>query len=76
MMWRFGRLDTLSAGTRIGPDVQERAYALTPTNPFSQDSTGRLRLINGLAYAAFAFVLISEVLGRYLFCASFVRIGI
>lgn len=39
-------------------------------------STGRLRLINGLAYAAFAFVLIAEVLGRYLFYASFVRIGI
>ncbi len=36
----------------------------------------KLRVISYLAYAAFALVLISEILGRYLFYASMVRIGV
>lgn len=33
------------------------------------------RLVSTLAYAAFALVLVGEVIGRYLFYASFARIG-
>jgi anaerobic dimethyl sulfoxide reductase subunit C (anchor subunit) len=33
------------------------------------------RLVSTLAYTAFALVLVGEVIGRYLFYASFARIG-
>jgi anaerobic dimethyl sulfoxide reductase subunit C (anchor subunit) len=39
-------------------------------------SQGKVRVAAYLAYAAFALVLLAEILGRYLFYASFVRIGI
>jgi anaerobic dimethyl sulfoxide reductase subunit C len=37
---------------------------------------GREQLLGNLAYAAFALVLVAEVMGRYLFYATFVRFGI
>ncbi len=39
-------------------------------------SENKLRVVSNAAYAAFVLVLISEVLGRYLFYASMVRIGV
>jgi anaerobic dimethyl sulfoxide reductase subunit C (anchor subunit) len=39
-------------------------------------SAGRERLLGNLAYAAFATVLVSEVLGRFLFYAAHVKIGL
>jgi anaerobic dimethyl sulfoxide reductase subunit C (anchor subunit) len=39
-------------------------------------SPGRERFLAGFAYAAFAAVLIAEVMGRFLFYATHVRIGI
>jgi len=39
-------------------------------------SENKLRVVSNAAYAAFVLVLISEVLGRYLFYASMVRIGL
>jgi anaerobic dimethyl sulfoxide reductase subunit C (anchor subunit) len=39
-------------------------------------SESKLRIVSNLAYVAFALVLISETLGRYLFYASMVRIGL
>lgn len=39
-------------------------------------SEARVRVMGNLALAAFAMVLIAEILGRYLFFASMVRIGI
>ncbi|MCC7208757.1 MAG: dimethyl sulfoxide reductase anchor subunit [Anaerolineae bacterium] len=39
-------------------------------------SESRVRVVGNLALAAFVFVLVAEVLGRYLFYASMVRIGI
>lgn len=39
-------------------------------------SPGRERIMGNLAYGAFALVLISEVLGRFLFYMAHVRIGI
>lgn len=38
--------------------------------------TGREQLIGRLAYGAFLFVLVGAVIGRYLFYASHVRIGV
>ncbi|MBZ0296393.1 MAG: hypothetical protein K8L99_27780 [Anaerolineae bacterium] len=40
------------------------------------DSETRVRVMGNIAYLAFALVLISEILGRYLFYVSMVRIGI
>jgi anaerobic dimethyl sulfoxide reductase subunit C len=37
---------------------------------------GREQLLGNLVYAAFALVLVAEVMGRYLFYATFVRFGI
>jgi len=39
-------------------------------------STGRERIIGRLAYGAFLFVLVGAVIGRYLFYASHVKIGV
>ncbi len=39
-------------------------------------TAGRERLMATLAYAAFAFVLVAEVLGRFLFYATTVKIGL
>ncbi len=39
-------------------------------------SESKLRVVSNVAYLAFTFVLISEILSRYLFYASMVRIGI
>jgi anaerobic dimethyl sulfoxide reductase subunit C (anchor subunit) len=39
-------------------------------------SESKLRVVGNLAYLAFALVLISEILSRYLFYASMVRIGL
>ncbi|MFN8447608.1 MAG: DmsC/YnfH family molybdoenzyme membrane anchor subunit [Anaerolineae bacterium] len=39
-------------------------------------SESKLRVVGNLAYLAFALVLISEVLGRYLFYSSMVKIGL
>lgn len=39
-------------------------------------SESRVRVVGNLAVAAFVLVLVAEVLGRYLFYASMVRIGI
>ena len=39
-------------------------------------SAGRESTLSTLAYSAFALVLISEIMGRFLFYASFVRIGL
>lgn len=39
-------------------------------------SAGRERFLAGFAYAAFAAVLIGEVIGRFLFYATHIRIGI
>lgn len=39
-------------------------------------SENKLRVVSNLAYLAFALVLVSEVLSRYLFYASMVRIGV
>jgi anaerobic dimethyl sulfoxide reductase subunit C (anchor subunit) len=39
-------------------------------------SPGRERIMGNLTYAAFGLVLASEVLGRYLFYATYVRVGI
>lgn len=39
-------------------------------------SENKLRVVGNMAYLAFALVLISEVLGRYLFYATMVRIGL
>ncbi len=37
---------------------------------------GRERLLGNLAYSAFALVFVAEVMGRYLFYATYIRIGI
>lgn len=39
-------------------------------------SEGKAAMVNLFAYSAFALVLVSEVLGRFLFYASHIRIGI
>ena len=39
-------------------------------------SESKLRVVSNVAYLAFAFVLVSQILSRYLFYASMVRIGI
>jgi anaerobic dimethyl sulfoxide reductase subunit C (anchor subunit) len=39
-------------------------------------SAGREKMMGNLAYAAFALVIVSEVLGRFLFYATHVRIGL
>jgi anaerobic dimethyl sulfoxide reductase subunit C (anchor subunit) len=39
-------------------------------------SEAKLRVLGSLAYLAFALVLVSEIMGRYLFYASMVKIGI
>ena len=39
-------------------------------------SENNLRIVSNLAYLAFALVFISEILNRYLFYASMVRIGV
>jgi anaerobic dimethyl sulfoxide reductase subunit C (anchor subunit) len=39
-------------------------------------SAGRESAFSTLAYSAFALVLVSEILGRFLFYASYVRVGI
>ena len=39
-------------------------------------SAGREKVMGNLAYAAFALVIVSEVLGRFLFYATHVRIGL
>ena len=39
-------------------------------------SPGQEKMLGNLAYAAFALVLVAEVLGRFLFYATHVRIGI
>jgi anaerobic dimethyl sulfoxide reductase subunit C (anchor subunit) len=39
-------------------------------------SAGRERVMGSLAYAAFALVLVAEVLGRFVFYASHVKIGL
>ncbi len=39
-------------------------------------SENKLHVVSSVAYMAFALVLISEILGRYLFYASMVRIGL
>ena len=39
-------------------------------------SENKLRVVSNLAYLAFALVLVSEILSRYLFYASMVRIGL
>lgn len=39
-------------------------------------SESKLRVVSNLAYLAFALVLLSEILSRYLFYASMVRIGV
>lgn len=36
----------------------------------------KMRVVSNLTYAAFAFVLVAEVIGRFLFYATHVRIGI
>lgn len=42
----------------------------------SAPSESKVRVVGNLAFLAFAFVLIGEILGRYLFYASMVRIGL
>jgi anaerobic dimethyl sulfoxide reductase subunit C (anchor subunit) len=42
----------------------------------SASSESKVRVIGNLAFLAFAFVLVGEILGRYLFYASMVRIGL
>lgn len=42
----------------------------------SASSESRLRIISNVTYAAFALVLIAELLGRYLFYASMVGVGL
>jgi len=37
---------------------------------------GKVQVLGNLAYLAFALVLVAEIVGRYLFYASFVKIGI
>ncbi len=39
-------------------------------------SESKLRVVSNMAYLAFALVLVSEILSRYLFYASMVRIGL
>ena len=39
-------------------------------------SESKLRVVSNVAYLAFTFVLVSQILSRYLFYASMVRIGI
>ena len=39
-------------------------------------SESRLRVLGNIAYLAFALVLVSEILGRFLFYASMVKIGL
>jgi anaerobic dimethyl sulfoxide reductase subunit C (anchor subunit) len=39
-------------------------------------SPGRERLLTGFTYSAFTAILIAEVMGRFLFYATHVRIGI
>jgi anaerobic dimethyl sulfoxide reductase subunit C len=39
-------------------------------------TNGRVQVMGNLAYLAFAAVLVAEVLGRYLFYASYARIGL
>ncbi len=39
-------------------------------------STGREKILSTLAYSAFVFVLVSEVIGRFLFYATSYRIGV
>lgn len=39
-------------------------------------SPGREKLLGGLAYIAFVLVFISEIMGRFLFYATFMRVGI
>jgi hypothetical protein len=39
-------------------------------------SAGRERVLGTLTYAAFALVLVAEVLGRYIFYAAHVKIGL
>ncbi len=39
-------------------------------------SESKLRVVSSLAFLAFALVLVSEVLGRYLFYVSMIRIGL
>ena len=40
------------------------------------DSESKLRVVGNMAYLAFALVLVSEILGRFLFYESMVRIGL
>ncbi len=40
------------------------------------NSQSRLRVVSNVAYVAFALVLISEILGRYLFYVTMVKIGL
>lgn len=42
----------------------------------SASSDNKIRIVSNLALLAFVLVLVSEVLGRYLFYASMVRVGI
>jgi anaerobic dimethyl sulfoxide reductase subunit C (anchor subunit) len=40
------------------------------------DSEAKVRVVGNVAYLAFALVLVSEILGRFLFYESMVRIGL
>jgi len=39
-------------------------------------SPGREKILSAYAYSAFALVLVSEVIGRFIFYASHVRLGV
>ena len=39
-------------------------------------SAGRERVMGNLTYAAFVLVLIGELLGRFLFYATYIRVGV
>ncbi|MCC7017990.1 MAG: hypothetical protein IT564_12410, partial [Rhodospirillales bacterium] len=39
-------------------------------------SQGKVQVMGNLAYLAFALVLVAEIVGRWLFYASFARMGI
>ena len=64
--------------TRVFDDslVPQSTLATDANLSLTFGSENKLRIVGNLAYLAFALVFISEILSRYLFHASMVRIGI
>ena len=71
-IWVLGTLEVSHDGRPVdvrGP-LPRRLLALLALTP------GRENALGNMAYAAFLLVFISEVMGRFLFYAVHVRIGI